>query len=675
VVLGTVGYMSPEQVRGRPLDHRTDLFTFGAILYEMLSGKRAFKGDTAADTITAILKDDPPELSQSAAGNISPTVERIVRHCLEKDPEQRFQSARDLLFDLELLSGATTATIRALAAPRSRRKMWMAAAALLLAVMVGLGLALMLRPHGAPLPSYHQLTFRRGTVWSARFTSDGHTIVYGAAWGGAPTDIFSARAESTESRSLGMANAQLLAVSSSGELAVLLNSQVQNFFSRGTLARVPLGGGAPREVLDDVAQADWSPDGQNLAVVRYVDHKLRLEYPIGHTLYETDGAVARPRVSPDGQKVAFLEQPSQLDTRGWVAVIDVKTGAKTRLSGEWTDEQGLSWSPQGDEVWFTASKAGEAHALYAVSLDGRERVVSRAPTALMLHDTSRDGNVLLTAYHSSTPIIGLAPGATAERDLSWIDDVGLYDLSRDGKTFLFQYWGEGSGPNYASYLRKTDGSPAKRLGDGAGITISPDGKWVVAVMNTPPQTVLLPTGAGQIRKLDRAGIESYGADHWFPDSQQVIFTGFEPGHSPRTYAQDIVGGKPRPLTPEGITGNLVSPDGKVILVRNREGRFSLFSLTGGPSRPVHGLTLQDRVAGWSADGRWLYAYPAEQLPVQIYRIDLFTGRRETLREIRPFDAAGILNYPNVLLSADGRSYVYQLQRHLSVLYLAEHLAR
>jgi Tol biopolymer transport system component len=385
--------------------------------------------------------------------------------------------------------------------------------------------------------------------------------------------------------------------------------------------------------------------------------------------------VARPRVSPDGQKIAFLEQQSQWDTRGWVSVIDVKTSAKTRLSGEWADEQGLSWSPQGDEVWFTASKAGEAHALYAVSLAGRERVISRAPTALMLHDVARDGSVLLTAYYFTTPIIGLAPGAAAESDLSWIDGVGLYDLSRDGKTFLFQYWGEGSGPNYACYLRKMDGSPAVRLGDGACIAISPDGKWVVAAMNTPPQTVLLPTGAGQIRKLDRAGIEGYGNDRWFPDSQQVVFTGFETGHSPRTYAQDIVGGKPRPLTPEGITGALVSPDGKFILVRNREGEFSLFSLTGGPSRSVPGLTVKDRVAGWGADARWLYAYPAEQLPVRIYRIDLVTGHKETLREIRPFDAAGILNYPNVLLSADGRSYVYQLQRHLSFLYLAEHLVR
>src|SRR5262249_46043588 len=106
IVMGTVGYMSPEQVRGRPADARSDIFSFGSILYEMLSGRRAFQGDSAADTMSAILKEDPPDLS-STNQNVSPGLERIVRHCLEKNPEQRFQSARDLAFDLETLSGGS----------------------------------------------------------------------------------------------------------------------------------------------------------------------------------------------------------------------------------------------------------------------------------------------------------------------------------------------------------------------------------------------------------------------------------------------------------------------------------------------------------------------------------------------------------------------------------------
>jgi Tol biopolymer transport system component len=223
-------------------------------------------------------------------------------------------------------------------------------------------------------------------------------------------------------------------------------------------------------------------------------------------LYETAGYLSHPRISPNGNLVAFMHHQVHGDNRGWVAVVDL-TKKKTVLSGEWAGEEGLAWSSAGDEVWFSANKGGEPDALYAVTLSGRERLVLRMTFPLMLHDISRDGRVLLTSYNYTQNIIGQPPGETKERDLSWLDLGDLSDLSSDGKTILFGYEGEGAGINYAVYLRKTDGSPAVRLGDGRSQRLSPDGKWALAVLFTPPQLALLPTGAGEARSLERGPIE------------------------------------------------------------------------------------------------------------------------------------------------------------------------
>jgi Tol biopolymer transport system component len=203
---------------------------------------------------------------------------------------------------------------------------------------------------------------------------------------------------------------------------------------------MPLQGGAPREVLEDVEQADWSPDGTKLAVVHYVEGHNRLEYPIGKVLHETPGWISHLRVSPKGDMIAFLDHQIQEDDRGWVAVMDL-TGNKKTLSGEWGSGDGLAWSPNGEEIWFTATKRGEANALYAVTLSGQERIVARVPASLLLHDISRSGRILMACGNLSTDVIALPPGETKERDLSWLDNVSVYDLSPDGKTFFFVFFG------------------------------------------------------------------------------------------------------------------------------------------------------------------------------------------------------------------------------------------
>jgi serine/threonine protein kinase/Tol biopolymer transport system component len=676
-VMGTVGYMSPEQVRGQDLDSRSDIFSFGIVLYEMLSGQRPFAGESQVEVMNAILKEDPPELANA---KISPALDRIVLRCLEKKPERRFQTASDLGFALESISGVSGASKpEAASAPAPIRRR-------LSPMHIGLGLALLLTGAvagifaGRPFwktspPEYQRLTFHRGTIWNARFAPDGQSVVYSATWNGNPLEVFTTRTGKTESRSLKLENTDLLAISASNEMAVLRNRQhIGLFRGRGTLARLPIDGGAARDLLEDVQEADWSPDGTELAVVRWVNGQSQLEYPVGKVLYKSAGHLNHPRISPKGDRVAFMDHPSPFNTRGWVVVVDL-TGKKTVMSSEMANQEGLAWSSAGDEVWFTASRRGEADALYAVSLSGQERLVLRTTSRLMLHDISRDGRVLLTSFSNSTTLVSQPPGEIKERDLSWLDQGTLSDLSPDGKTVLIDYVGEGSGTNGATYLRETDGSPAVRLGDGIGARLSPDGKRALAVRFTPPQLVLLPTGAGEERVLERGPIEQYAwGAIWVPDGKRVAFLGREPGHDWRCYVQSIEGGPPRPITPEGTTEwLLISPDGRSLIASDAQGQRSFYPVEGGAPQPVLHLESTDAIIGWSGNGRSLNVANVNEMPIRVHRFDPSSGRKELLKEIVPADPAGIFGYHYVFLTPDEKGYAYSVSRMMTDLYVVEGL--
>ncbi len=687
VVMGTVGYMSPEQVRGQLTDHRSDIFSFGAILHEMITGRRAFQRETMAETMSAILKEEPLELTESNP-NVSHALERIVRRCLEKKADRRFQSTSDLGFALESLSAPTsssgsslTTMATAVAAPASVGR-WkiLAVTAILAAAAFSVGAFILGRRAGTTSPpSYQRLTFSRGTIWNARFAPDGQNVVYSARWNGNPLDVFSARAGKMESRPLNLQNTDLLGISSSNEMAVLRNRKYLGWFiSRGTLARMPVDGSAARDLLEDVQEADWSSDGTKLAVVRWVNGSNRLEYPVGKVLYETTGYISHPRISPKGDLVAFLDHQVQWDNRGWVVVVDL-TGKKTVLSGEWGSEEGLAWSPAGDEVWFTADKNGEANGLYAVTLRGRERLVLQMTVPLMLQDISREGRVLIASYTDSGNIFGQSPGETKELELSGFHPSYISDLSPDGKIFLFDYEGEGSGHNYAVYMRKTDGSPAIRLGDGESPRLSPDGKWVLTTLYSPLQLMLLPTGAGEARPLERGPIEQYGpGTSWLPDGRRIVFQGREPGHDWRLYLQSIEGGPPRPITPEGtkadfLRGISVSPDSRLVIALDAQHQRSFYPIEGGTPQPISGLESEDEIIGWSSDGHSIYLAHAQEMPIRVFRFDPSTRRRDLLKEITPTDLAGIFWLNSVLMTPDGKGYVYSIRRVLSDLFVVEGL--
>jgi Tol biopolymer transport system component len=493
-VLGTVGYMSPEQIRRSPVDHRSDIFSFGSVLYEMLAGQRAFRGETPAETMTAILKMDPPPLAE-ANGKIPVTFERIVRHCLEKRPDDRFQSALDLVFDLESVAAASSGiALEGAAAKRSRRQLLPLLAAAGLGGAVALGGALLNWPSAAE-PVFKQVTFRRGNIAEARFAPDGQTIVYGAAVEGRHNRLFSARLGSAEVRPLDLPEGDIAGITASGEMAVILS---RSYWARvpGTLARVSLAGGAPRELLEQVSMADWGPDGTSLAVVRHDGPKPRLEFPIGKVLYVGDSWLRNPRVSPKGDLVAFRADEGE-DCK--IKVVDLSGKATTLATAACA--LGLAWSPSGEEVWFT-----EWEIIRAVTLGGRQRVLTRFPGPPTLNDVSADGRALVTTGQWYNGLVFAGPGDTKERDLAWFEFATLGALSRDGRFLLFSDRGSGTGPPYPvqTYLRRTDGTPAVRLGEGQAVSLSPDGKWGISVVGpgiagTRPvggtrRCLLLPTG-------------------------------------------------------------------------------------------------------------------------------------------------------------------------------------
>ncbi|HEY3155683.1 MAG TPA: protein kinase [Candidatus Eisenbacteria bacterium] len=678
LVMGTAGYMAPEQVRGLPTDHRSDIFAFGAILYEMLSGRRAFRGDTNAETMTSILREEPPEIARGGQP-IPPALDRIVRHCLEKSPQERFQSARDIAFALEALSGISDSGPKP-ALPGSRARSWRrilapAAAALLLLVagfLVGRQFAA-----GPPdtAAQYRKLTFRRGSIQMARFSGDGHSVTYSARWDGNPSAIFSSDLKAPGSLPVvAPPQTYLLAVSRSNELAILLRFAGRpHDMAVGTLARMSPGG-APREILDNVAAADWSPDGSTLAVVRVVENRYRLEYPIGTMLYESPGWISYIRVSPDGRTVAFLDHPSFPDDRGSVMVAGAH-GLARGLRADFASGAGVAWSPRGDEVWYSAASLGSSRSIHAVDLKGRVRTVTSLPGSARVQDISPSGEVLVTSDSLSAGIRGRAPGESTERDLSWLDWSIPTAISRDGRTLLFSEQGEGGGPHYAVCIRGMDGSPPILLGEGQNEDLTADGKWalVTRFWLRPPELVLLPTGAGQPRTLPPTGLENVANVDIFPSGKRILVVGNEPGHAVRGYVRDLEGGALRPLTPEGIfvRPNSISPDERWV-AGGRESQ--IYPIEGGSPRAIAGKLSNEVVLGWDAAGSAVYVgATGAPPPLETYRVDLATGKRESWARFQgPEDRAGI-QIGLRTIGTDGHTYAYTYSRTLSELFLARGL--
>ena len=664
VIVGTVGYMSPEQASGAAVDFRSDQFSFGSLVYEMATGRRAFQRKTVVETLAAILKEEPKPIAA-----INPQVPAplcwIVERCLTKEPEGRYLATRDLARELaavrDHLSEATAVGTVA-AAPRRRRALKLSLVGAVLATVALLsGKLLWKQPPPSPL-EFQRLTFRRGMPSNvARFSPDGQTVVYAARWEGGPTRLYSMRLDSPESRPFDLPVAFVLSISSAGELAILLNSSEEGYSVNriGTLARVPLVGGTPREVLDDVYGADWSQDGKEFAVIRKVGDRRQLEFPIGKKLYEAP-VIFSPRVSPRGNLVAFIEYEGG---ENLLCVVDA-AGRKRTLARRVGGFE-LAWSPEGEEIWTAFRK------LEAVTLTGERRLLANLPEPLAgdVQDVFRDGRGLLRLGEFSRGIVVLPPGETKERELWWLGSSTVADISRDGKRLLFD-------DKAGVYFRSTDESlPPILLAEGAsGLALSPDSKWAIVFrQGRTSEFELVPTGAGEKKILEVAGIDTTESSvTFFPDGKRILIESRQSGHPPRCYVQDIDGGSPRAITPEGVHSAIISPDGQMLAALDAANRVFLYPVERGAPRAAPGANETGELKAWSADGRSLYVSEGvSNGRVNVFRRDVTNGRRDLWKALAPADPAGV--YAIDALIAPSGACAYGYRRLVGNLYLVKGL--
>ena len=715
-VLGTVGYMSPEQVGGKAADRRSDIFAFGTILHEMLSGRRAFSGGSPFQTGYAILSSEPSPLPADTPAELS----RIIRRCLAKNPDDRYQSARELEQHLgraqlaqaqarasevhtRSIVGAALSTLRNVRSgaaivgggARARlglkrvsarlRQAWKTPALRIGLAVVIAGAAvwtgLALRSGVTAQVSFQQLTFRKGTTWTARFAPDGETVVYSAAWDGKPTRSYTTIPGHPESRLLDLSPARVFAVSRTGELALALDEQTDlpDYMRGGTLARASLVGGAPRELLTHVSGADWKPDGTDLAIIREVEGRSRLELPPGNVLYESSGWLSHPRVSPAGH-IAFIEHPFFGDTRG-VLMLAAKGESPRPLTADFGSAMGLAWSPNGEEIWFSAGETSQSSAVRAVGLHGGDRLLLRSAGSLTLHDVARDGRVLVAQDRWRNFIRGAGPREKQERDLTYLDYSIARELSGDGQKLLFFEAGQGGGELFSAYLRPMDGSAPVHLGPGYALSITSDGtQALLASTKDPSQLAIVPTGPGQSRTLTLP-IAAIAEARWFPDGKTVLLTAHERANGAlRVFVLDVTTAKLRPLTEAGVAGQEsiskpVSPNGKRVIVRKREG-FFLHAVEGSDPTILPALEAGEVPIGWFPDGGSLLVR-RPGIPVRLARLDLERHVKSAWREFAPPDVAGVSDVPwiHFAFTPTGEAYAYSYHQITSELYLVRGLGR
>ncbi len=670
--LGTPHYMSPEQAMGeREITARSDIYALGCVLYEMLVGEPPFTGPTAQSIVAKVMSEKPSSIRR-ARERVPLPVEAAVLTALEKLPADRHATAAAFAESLirpvqpGVLAGAPGGRPW-LADPRS----WLALAVAVLSVTAVL--VLLARDRGGNMDltgmSVEQNTFGQEAIFVARWAPDGKTMVYSATAHGTIPRLYVVRPDYPEPQPLGPDSTHLLAISSTGELALLTRPRFEGHrLFTGTLARMPLGGGAPREVMEGIQEADWSPDGSQLAITRSTPEGDVLEYPVGKVLYRSGraGYLSDLRVSPTGDRVAVFDHQQSGDDRGVVMMVDT-TGVATAVTQEFWGLEGLAWEPGGGSVLFAGASLGGMYQVHRAGIGFDERLVLPSPGTLTLQDVAADGRWLVTRDDQPLSMLVRPPGSTRVEDLSWLDNSLSPLLSADGTMFAFTDQSTQAGPRYAVMIRKTDGSPVVRLGDGAAIAISRDNRWVIGVLlTTPRQYMLYPTGAGEPRALTWTGLTTVNSVDFFPDSHSLLVCGNDLDKPPRCYRSLLDAPSLEPVTPDSVGNGLVRPDGLAI-AHFTGGRWWVYLLAGGAPRLVPDLG-NAQVLRWSPDGSALWVAGGGVESPRVDKVDVVSGRRIPLMALELPSGLPVFGFYGQSLADDPRVYAYGVFNYTSQLY-------
>lgn len=687
----TTAYMSPEQVRGEPLDPRSDIFSLGAVLYQMATGLRAFNAPTGRERKQAILgavPEQPP--STVPAGLVN-----VIGRCLERDLVGRFQSAGELRAALDQLAEVAAPVALPEPAPvkqplvpklpkfqlpratwlapalemwRQRQQTWIPLAFAALALLLIGDFIIRARTGRPEAARFQRLTFRQGPVMRARLTPDGKAVIYTAHFDGSPQATYLTTPGNADARDLHLPErSTIVAVSSKQDLAIRL--------ANGVLIKQPLAGnGTMRQEADNVFDADFAPDGEHMAVAHWMpaSRNSRVEYPIGKVLYETDQGLDLVRISPDGKRVAFTAYDRQ-DRRLWVVSRSGTPKLLTTL-GQGEATRTLCWSPDSSEIWYSSVLPQDRGLILAVDLSGHKRRVNWFPES-NLDDVAPGGQAIVEVFRAWSGILFRGADDVTDRDLSWLGEAVNVRLSSESQRIFFTEYGGADRANYTAFMRSIEGGPATRLGDGNIIAGSPDGRWLTLARGplNSPKYILVSTADASERPLDFPGLlDRTGAVvGWTKDGKQLVW-GRYPTKGPQYFLWSPATQSLQPASPEGIPFGVASDDATRVAFQSLSRAWSVFDVGGTEPQPARGLTPADRVLRW-ADSTSVYtATPdPDAAKFTLSRVNLTTGERTMLRDIQSPTQADRISAQSI--GPDGRSLVYSYYRSESDLYLAQGL--
>jgi Tol biopolymer transport system component len=712
-IQGTVSYMSPEQVRGQRVDHRSDLFSLGVVLYEMLAGRRPFKGATAADTTSAILKEEPPDLLTERP-DLNPALERIVRRCLEKEASGRFQSAQDLAFALQTVSGAgvTDSAATTTRAPRRRRRT-LGTGALALAALLATSAGVTLVRRGPPtavadLSAYRftPLATEPGYEGSAVWSADGQNVAYLGEKDGV-LQVFT--------RGLG--------ASTSAQITNALRDCKEPFWSADGrrlfyvslagesegLWSVGAAGGAPELMLHNVSAAAVSRDGRTLFLLREESHQgdflqaLWTSTPAGTEPVRyaepplADKRFARGflRMAPDGRKLGLWAAATSDERAGEAGyanpqfwIVPAGSGPPVRALEalpRMPDPAPFSWMPDSRHIVFAAEfrdKSPGTHLWWADTQSGRSSPLTATSGSEHYPSVSPDGRRLAFTEHAEDydlvavpldgrPLQTVLSTSRTEIDPAWspVGDQYAYVTNRAGRDEIWMRSRDGTLERPLVIAASFQGSETFMLG---ALAFSSDGQRLAYQRRGPAGFRIWISAVAGGPAVQLAADDSYqDAPTWSPDGEWIAFVFRR--QTRWGLAKARVGGGSAPVVlKEGIvypSNPRWSPAGEWITCDMREG-FSVVSTKDGSARVLSEDT--PLAHGWSRDGARVFAArPAEGGRLELVAIELATGAETVVsKDLGPSPPSDD-PLRGFSLAPDGKSFLTSILRLRGDLWIIE----